>query len=189
MKPYIVFFAALSATALMAFAQPTRKLGEPWSLTGANRDRYEIGVDAEGYARGSHAKYLRAKDDKEQGWASLVQAFSAADYRGKRVRFSAAVRTRDIGKWAGLWMRVDNGGGKVTAFYNSQDKPIKGTTEWQKRSVVLDVAPDSDVILFGAIGAGKGAVLIDDLKFEVVSKDVPLSEMPKMSHLAEKPSL
>ena len=87
------------------------------------------------------------------------------------------VRTRDIGKWAGLWMRVDRPGPEVSAFYNSQDKPIKGTTGWQERSVVLDVASDASIISFGVIGAGKGTVLIDDLKIEVVGRDVPTSSM------------
>lgn len=190
MKPQFVLLAALGAASLLAFAQPTAKLGEPWIVSGPVPDHYEIGVDSEGYTRGSNAKYLRAKSESEEGWASLMQQFSANDYRGKRVRFHAMVRTRDIGKWAGLWMRVDRPGPEVSAFYNSQDKPIKGTTGWQERSVVLDVAPDASVISFGVIGAGKGTVLIDDLKIEVVGRDVPTSSMPSGQHaLASKPNL
>ena len=33
--------------------------------------------------------------------------------------------------WAGLWMRVDKGKDMV-AFDNMQDRPIKGTTDWQR---------------------------------------------------------
>jgi hypothetical protein len=189
MKPYHVFLAAIGATALMAFAEPFQKLGAPWVLMGANSDRYEIGVDSEGYTRGSHAKYLRAKDGQEKGWAAMTQYFSATEYRGKRIRFSSAVRTRDVGERAGLWMRVDSSGGRTTAFYNSEDKPIRGTTDWQQRSVVLDVSEDASIIMFGVIANGKGTVLIDDLKFEIVGKDVPVNEMPKAIGLLQGPVL
>ncbi len=190
MKPHFVLLAALAAASLLAFAQPTGKLGEPWMLAGQNPDHYEIGVDSEGYTRGSHAKYLRAKNEKEEGWATLMQQFSAKEYQGKRVRFTAAIKTRDIGAWAGLWLRVDRPGPQVAAFYNSGDKPIKGTTDWQTRSVVLDVAQDASTVSFGVIGAGKGAVLIDDLKLEAVGKDVPVdSAQPRVPSLASRPSL
>ena len=38
--------------------------------------------------------------------------------------------------YAALWMRVD-GGGKVIKFDNMEDRPVKGTTEWKRCSVVL----------------------------------------------------
>jgi hypothetical protein len=54
------------------------------------------------------------------------------------------VKTQDVSGWAGLWMRVDNRAGRAIAFYNSVDKPIKGSTDWQERSVVLDVPQDGE---------------------------------------------
>jgi len=98
--------------------------------------------------------------------------------------------TRDVGSWAGLWMRVDLPGDREGAFYNSEDKPLKGTTGWMERSVVLDVAPDAAVVSFGVTGNGKGTVLIDDLKFEVVSQDVPVDVQPSYQPpMASKPAL
>jgi hypothetical protein len=58
-----------------------------------------------------------------------MQSFDAKmmqNYLGKRVRFSAAVKTEDVQSWAGLWMRVDKGS-QTVEFDNMQDRPLKGT--------------------------------------------------------------
>jgi len=41
------------------------------------------------------------------GFGTLMQDFRADHYQGKRVRFSAFVKTEAAQDWAGLWMRVD----------------------------------------------------------------------------------
>jgi hypothetical protein len=86
-------------------------------------------------------------------------------------------------------MRVDSQARHSAAFYNSQDKPIKGTTDWQERSVVLDVPQDAKAIMFGVIGSGKGAVWIDQLAFETVGPDVPVDSMQQRPPLPPSPTL
>ncbi|WP_426322213.1 transcriptional regulator [Pseudoduganella sp. R-43] len=178
MKPHVVFLAAVASVSLLALAQPTASLDKSWYLAGENPDLYEIGADPNGYRRGSFAKFLRAKTDDRKAWATLMQTIAADKYRGKRVRLSAQVRADSIGAWSGLWMRVDLENGETDGFYNSQDKPIKGSADWQLRSVTLDVAENADVVLFGVNGVGGGTVWIDDLKMEVVDKSVPVDKMP-----------
>jgi hypothetical protein len=189
MKPQLVVMAAIAAASVVAIASPAKSLGDPWIKAGQTPDQYEIGVDAEGFARGANAKFLRQVSGDGNGWGTLMQQISAVDYTGKRVRFTAQVRTRDISKWSGLWMRVDRPSQPGAAFYNSADKPIIGTTGWQLRSVTLDVPQDASVLAFGVIGAGKGTVWIDDLKLEVVGKDVPVDTIRMDKNLATKPSL
>jgi len=191
MKPHVVLLAALASASLLAFAQPSGKLDSSWFKSGQDPKKYEIGAEQNGVQRGSVAKYIRAKPDADDGsWGSLMQIFSARDYRGKRLRFEAKVRTEDVSNWAGLWMRVD-GENQITAFYNSQDKPIKGTTGWQTRSVTLNVAADAKEIAFGVINEGKGTVWIDELKMEPVGEDVPVDSLPPSETTASrsKPSL
>lgn len=189
MKPHLVVMAAIAAASVVAIASPAKSLGEPWIKAGETPQQYEIGIDADGYARGGNAKFLRQVSGDGDGWSTLMQQISPADYRGKRVRFSAQVRTRDISKWSGLWMRVDSPAKHGVSFYNSQDKPISGTTAWQLRSVTLDVPQDASVLAFGVIGAGKGTVWIDDLKLEVVGKEVPVDSLNTGKQLPSKPSL
>jgi hypothetical protein len=119
----------------------------------------------------------RIPSGDDNSWAALTQGISPQNYAGQRIRFRARVRTQDVGNWAGLWMRVDGQSRPGVAFYNSQDKPIKGTTDWQERSVVLDVPQDATAIVFGVIGAGKGTVWIDQLALDTVGQDVPVDSM------------
>jgi hypothetical protein len=191
MKPHIVLLASLAAASIVALAQPHRELDGAWGKSSETPERYEIGVDDTGYGRSEGAKYIRHKTGRPAGqneWATLMQTISADDYRGRRVRFSAQVRTRDVSSWAGLWMRVDRPDGQRT-LYNSQDRPIRGTTHWQRRSVVLDVAPDATDIGFGVIDEGTGQVWIDDLKLEVVGDDVPVDVMVRKPMRRPVPSL
>jgi hypothetical protein len=99
------------------------------------------------------------------------------------------VKTQDVNGWAGLWMRVDNRAGRSVAFYNSYDKPIKGSTDWQERSVVLDVPQDAGGIAFGVINTGSGQVWIDRLGFEQVGQDVAVDVQKSGATLPAVPLL
>jgi hypothetical protein len=103
-----------------------------------------------------------------------MQDFRADQYRGKRVRLSASVKTEDVQQWAGLWMRVDKvSGGEPLAFDNMQDRPIQGTVEWHNYDVVLDVRQEATGIFFGVLLTGSGKVWLNGLQFEAVGQDVP----------------
>lgn len=189
MKPRLVIFAALAASSLFALAANSiTRLPPPWTLTGKTPEHYEIGLDSGVTVSGQGAKSIRNTGGNGQGWATLMQGFSAKNYVGKRVRFQAQVKTSDVTA-AGLWMRVDDSSGDSVAFYNSQDKPIKGSTDWQLRSVVLDVPPQGTQIFFGVLHYGKGQVWMDALSVEVVGNDVPVDAPAGKKKLPETPSL
>src|SRR3569832_2852668 len=67
-------------------------------------------------------------------------------------------------------MRVDGNGGML-AFDNMMNRPLRGTMDWTRASVVLDVPIDADGIAFGMILTGDDA-WIDDALLEVVGSDV-----------------
>jgi hypothetical protein len=102
-----------------------------------------------------------------------MQTFSAESFRGKRVRMSGFVSAKDVADWAGLWMRIDGPKSQMLGFDNMQQRAVKGTRDWQKYEIVLDVPDEASEIAFGLLLTGKGQVWMDDLKFEVVGKEVP----------------
>jgi hypothetical protein len=187
MKPRYALLAALATSCLAALAAAPENLPAPWVVTGPAAAKFVGGVDQSGATRG--AKFIRNASDDPKLWGALSQGISAQNYRGQRLRFSARVRTENVTNWAGLWMRVDRAG-KPVAFYNSVDKPIRGTTNWQDRSVVLDVPADADTIVFGVIDSGKGQVWIDSLALQPVGQEVPVDHMQAVKHdLPLAPSL
>lgn len=189
MKPLHVIAAALAATSLwVAAAESVGRLPPPWNISGDRASSYQAGIDNVETVSGKGAKFLRYSQGDDKGYASLTQSISAQRYLGQRVRFSARVKTRGVSNWAGLWMRVDAKRRLNAGFYNSSDRPIKGSTDWQLRSVTLDVPEDGTSISFGVIDSGSGQVWIDALSFEVVAQDVPVDAMPP-ALLPEQPTL
>jgi hypothetical protein len=69
-------------------------------------------------------------------------------------------------------MRVDKEA-KQLAFDNMQGRPIKGTTDWKKYDVVLDVPQEATGIFFGVLLSGSGTVWLSEAKFEIVEPNIP----------------
>ncbi|MGB9109543.1 MAG: transcriptional regulator [Telluria sp.] len=187
MKPHYVLAAAIAATSVLALAAAPEPLPSQWGVTGQDAKKFTAGVDQSDGFKG--AKFLTNADGGEYAWAALAQGIAPQNYAGQRLRFRARVRTQDVSNWAGLWMRIDGQSRHGAAFYNSQDRPIKGTTDWQERSVVLDVPQDATAITFGVIGAGKGTVWIDQLALETVGQDVPVDSLQPQRPLPTAPAL
>lgn len=121
-------------------------------------------------------------DATQADWGTLMQDFYADDYRGKRVRFSAWVRAWRVTGWAGLWMRVDTESKEEIAYDNMEDRPITGTSDWTRYSVVLDVDEFAAAINIGIHLHGMGQVWMDDCTFEVVDDGVPLTDQFPLGH-------
>ena len=155
-----------------------------WGMAGSHPQNYAYGIDTDVKRSGEGSGYMKAKLSDTGGFGTLMQTFDADMYRGKRVRMSGYVKsegvelyTREFG-WAGLWMRVDGPQlYKPLAFDNMSNRPIYGSTDWQKYEIVLDVPENSVNIAFGILLAGKGQVWLDGIQFEVVGQDVPTTDL------------
>jgi hypothetical protein len=149
--------------------------GEPpkgWHPAGSHPKDYDMSIDRDLAHSGKASASLKSIVSKTGGFGTLMQTFQADAFRGKRVRMSGYVRSKEVSEWAGLWMRVDGSGTEMLAFDNMHERPIKKTTDWAKYEIVLDVPESSEAIAFGFLLNGEGQVWMDDLKFEVVDKTV-----------------
>jgi hypothetical protein len=68
-------------------------------------------------------------------------------------------------------MRVDGEKSHSLSFDNMRDRKIKGTTEWTKYEIILDVPEKSTTINYGVLLSLGGEVWLDDLTFEEVSTE------------------
>ncbi|MFI8833132.1 hypothetical protein ACIGPN_19170 [Streptomyces afghaniensis] len=156
-----------------------------WYVTGARPEDYEFGVDTQVFRSGRVSAFIEARPGAKE-FASLAQVFKADAYRGKRMRLSAMLKTRDVANWAGLWLRVDDALHNVLAFDNTADsRSSSGTQSWAHRDVVLDVPREGATIRIGFILTGEGRVWCDDVKFEEVGLDIPVTR--NIEELREHP--
>jgi hypothetical protein len=177
------------AIVLMCAVAALAAVPQGWYMEGSRPTEYEAGVDAQ-VSHGAHpSAYLKARKTGIDGFGTLMQDFRAKEYAGKRVRFSAFVKSQDVESWAGLWMRVDKREGatpQVLAFDNMSTRPIKGTADWTNYAVVLDVSDDATGIFFGMMINGSGNVWMSDVKVETVGMDVPTTALA-MGSSASRP--
>jgi hypothetical protein len=111
--------------------------------------------------------------DNDESFATWFEYFETSQYIGKRVQFSADVRTENVTEgYAGIWMRVD-GKLKNLQYDNMKDRGVKGTTDWQTYSVVLDITDEkSKQVAFGGLLSGNGQVWIRNVSFAPVGKHI-----------------
>jgi hypothetical protein len=176
MKLRLVLFA-LTLAPTMTFAADSIPNG--WIKAGSQPAEYEVGTDSSTHHGGRASGYVKAITKDLHGFGTLMQTAGPGQYLGKRVRLSAFVKSEMVSDWAGVWMRVDGptegNQPKLLAFDNMQSRPIKGTTDWTRVEIVLDVPSDAKDIAFGILLSRDGEVWLDDLKFEVVPTRVPVT--------------
>ena len=110
-------------------------------------------------------------------FGNVMQAVDATPFRGRRVRFRAAVRT-EAGARAYLWMRVDRPNNRPGFFDNMMNRPIT-SGEWQYYEVTGDVDQDAAVISIGMILPRTGKAWLDDASFADLGKLIVLAEPPR----------
>jgi C-terminal processing protease CtpA/Prc len=143
-----------------------------WFLPGPCRDAgYTAELTEEQPQQGKRSALLRrdAAKGPAPAFGNLMQNIDAAPFRGRRIRFRAAVRAevKGAGNQAQLWLRVDRKSGQVGFFENMGDRPI---TErgWCDYEIVGGVAEDAQGIALGLMLLGNGRVWLDDVRLEVL---------------------
>jgi len=161
---------------------------ERWFMAGDHPKDYELGVDQAVVYDGKTSAYIRCVVEKPEGFGTMMQSFNADAYRGKRMRFSAVVKSEDIIGWAGLWIRVDGPvRNEYLRFDNMRNRSVKGTTGWQRCEVVTDVPAESTSICFGILLHGSGHAWLSDVRFEEVDDKVLVTASAKSVRYADKP--
>jgi hypothetical protein len=150
-----------------------------WRITGSRAPDYEAGLLPGVTYGGDRVAQLRLRPavSEPAGFGALVQSIAAARYLGRRVSFSAMVKVTGLTGWAGLWLRVDGPSGMLV-LDNMEDRALRGTTDWTEARIVLDVAEQARVLLFGALLSGAGAVDLSRLRFEEADEAVPTTVPP-----------
>ncbi|MBM7363101.1 AraC-like DNA-binding protein [Priestia taiwanensis] len=160
-----------------------------WIESGSHPDDYTIGIDKETAHQGRASAYIKSNGSEAYGFATYMQMFRAHTHRGKRLRMSAFLKTEEAKTGATLWMRVDDKQGEVLQFDNMETRKVRGATEWNTYSVVLDIPEESECIVFGVMLQGPGHVWADSFRFDEVDDKVPTTNILEtmMDNLLDEP--
>jgi hypothetical protein len=167
---------ALAATG-SGTPQVTVEPPQPWRKGGSQPASYVVGVDP-AQARGRSASaYIKSVQSPVTGfgYGGLSQSFAAGGYLGRRVRFRAMIKTDNVEQGAWLWLGFNRREGAQIAMDNMSDRRIKGTGDWTPVAIVMDVPAEAAAIAIGFYLSGTGQMWVNDLQFEIVGPDVPVT--------------
>jgi hypothetical protein len=150
---------------------------------------YTFTLDGEAFRSG--ARSLRIDNVGPEPYGALYQVLPAAALRGKTLRFSAWLKTRDAkgnvyGSGAGLKLQSMRGGYIVDHAQMRMDS-VGGTTDWARYEVHLKVASTADQIEVGVNLFGPGSAWLDDAALDVVEPPAAAAAAPAGG--AAKPEL
>jgi len=107
--------------------------------------------------------------DGEMGGA--VGRFPVDAARGKHVTYSGWIKTENVDQDASLWWRADGPKRDVLAFGDLAGKGPRGTNDWTRFAIELDVPPETVNIAFGVVMPGKGRAWFDGLEVKLDEQD------------------
>lgn len=180
-----VLLLALSAT-IFSFDNATG-----WFKAGSEPKSYDMGIDKGAGQDGENAATIKSTAKKINGFGTLMQNCLPDNYIGKRVRMSGLVKTKDVSDWSGLWFRIDEKGSDHSLGFDNMhdgktDRSIKGSTDWTKYEIVLDVPLNASNLAYGALLVGTGQIWFDNIRFEVVDDSVPTTGSGKENMMPAK---
>lgn len=171
----------------LACAEPA--LMKPWQAYTTSHQRYEVGTTEEIARSGKSCGYLKSLTSTDiKQHALLFQVVGSQRMRGRTLTLKGFLRAKDINGWAGFWIRAEDGQGRVLAFQNSMEDPLRGTSDWTGRSVSLQIPTQSAKVIFGVLLAGEGSVWVDDMELTTSALTAELKELrTRVRELPEQP--
>ena len=161
-----------------------------WGMRGSAPNDFTVTLDREVRTSGQASAVISSVRDT-RGYTTMFQTAAAAPVRGKRVEFSADVRTRGATASAYLLLRAEDANGDPVAFDNMSmnygpdrqanrlvNRAVRGDTEWSTENVVVDIPENAAVITYGMSLEGTGKAWIDNARMEVVTDEVEPTGIP-----------
>jgi len=155
-----------------------------WIIAGDRPYDYRMGIDKDNGFYGGNAACIQSISKKAKGFGTLMQQCLPGKFLGKKVRMSCMIKTENVKDWAGLWLRTDiNDPYTVLGFDNMGDRPIKGSNDWKKYEIIMEIHPKCELINYGVLLSGSGKIWMDKFEFEIL----PDNEVKKENN--NKPTL
>lgn len=135
-----------------------------------------LALDDKVFHQGLAAGRITRVDGDSRKFSSLTKRLSA-DIAGKKLTFTAWVRSNDVAGQFGLWMRQDGLAGPID-FVNNYALGLKEDQGWQEISVSTELVEHARQISFGLALIGTGTVWIDDVR--IVVDGIAYADAPKI---------
>lgn len=138
-----------------------------------NRD-YKIEIDSLEKFSDKRSLKIEGKNnlsDDKSDFALVSQRISKKNFVGKELTLKTRIKSKsDFDGVAFPYIKTIDENKKLITIRNSQDKPIKGNTDWQEIVLKIPVSENTEFLDFGVIYKGKGTAWFDNLELFVDGK-------------------
>lgn len=148
------------------FEKPTP---EGWTLKG---EGFRVELDPKDAAGGKQSlgfTFEREVPDIREGSFGLAACSLPVQHlKGKRLRFAAALKTREVAGYFLIFLRAEAGEDPVAVTRIPDENIPKNTTPWKRYSIEMDIPQEATALYFGAGISGKGTAWVDEISLEVL---------------------
>jgi erythromycin esterase len=147
---------------------------------------FELAADSARAFSGTYSARLRNTGAADTVTGPTNRTLPPDLVRGKRVTFSAAIRTEGVETgYASLWLRVDGADGQMISIDNASR--TRGSTDWVRGQIERSVSSSAATVYFGFFLQGKGSAWFDDMRIEIdgvpITQTAPLMGEPSSEQL------
>lgn len=155
---------ALRNAGFEAPARPGERCPEDWScFMHADPDSFRFALDRS--SPGEGAQSLCIERVTHEPWAVASQSVHAESLRGRRLRFSVALRGEHLdGPGGGPWVLINGPTGMIV----HEERVARLGPAWERRSIEFDVPAQAQALELGATLQGGGRICLDDARLEPV---------------------
>jgi erythromycin esterase len=149
----------------------------------ANAQGCQVGLDESESKSGKRSPKMKS-GGRSSGFGNAFLSLPGSVAAGKHIKVSCWIKTKDVAAqgYAGIWCRIDGRGGGMLAHddlvervdatgkVTTDDRGVRGTTDWKLCAIEHDVPSTAHAIVFGALLVGEGMAWWDDFSVEVDRK-------------------
>lgn len=145
--------------------RPGERCAQHWDCT-MHADPSSFRYQLETAAPAAGERSLCIERVKNEPWALATQGVQNDALRGKRLRFSIAIRADRIdGKGVGPWVMIQDAPPGQRHF----ERLVPRTDGWQRVAVEFTLAPSATMMEVGVALEGGGRVCIDEARLEILA--------------------
>ncbi len=159
-KGSLVTIATLPSPSNLDFEELEDGIVKDWRIqSGQSRLEHETTGSNDNPYKGEACGMIRKAPGRSFGetFGNIFQAVKADDYRGEKIRFTAAARINDGTGY--LWLSINKGTREPDIFHQE----VITSIEWQEYDILAEVPQKATKITYGLAYVGQGTAFIDDV--------------------------
>ncbi len=170
MKWAFSLVVAVFFTIVPAAPAAQRQIGSAgWSAQTLGTGEYDVLVDSAVHFSGVFSALVRGVPRSPYGTGALVQRIDAVQWRGRRLKLTAAVRqSRAIGTGAYLSLAATTSAA-VPTVATTEERGLAGNGDWATASVEMVVPPTARAVEISLVLNGQGSAWFDDVRLSALS--------------------